>query len=123
METLLEKALAVDVTEAAASTSLAAVREAERYADAIIGLPPTPGTPEWDAEQGTDVPAERERAWQVLQFRIELAAGIDPVRTLVGLRRTGTTWDLIGRAAGVSRQSAHERWARRVTDVLERGTG
>jgi hypothetical protein len=121
MQNLMERALTVDVAEAAASTSLAAVQEAERHADAIIGVPPTPGTPEWDAEQGTDLPAQRERAWQVLQFRIELAAGIDPVRTLVGLRRTGTTWDLIGRAAGVSRQSAHERWARRVADVLERG--
>ena len=30
-------------------------------------------------------------------------------------RRRGVSWELIGRAAGVTRQSAHARWARRTT--------
>lgn len=114
MDDLLERALDVDVTEAASAAVLAAVAEAERYADAVIGVPPLPGGAEWEAEQGTDLPARRERAWQIVQLRVELAAGMDPLGTLVGLRRTGATWELIGRAAGISRQSAHERWAGRL---------
>lgn len=114
MDELLERALAANVDAAASAVTLAAVAEAERWADTVIGTPPTPGTPEWEAEQDTDLPARRERAWQIVQLRVELAAGMDPVRTLVGLRRTGATWDLIGRAAGVTRQSAHERWAARL---------
>jgi hypothetical protein len=36
----------------------------------------------------------------------------------------GVTWETIARSAGVSRQSAHERWARSVAGVLDRhGTG
>jgi hypothetical protein len=114
MDDLLERALHANVDGAAAAVTLAAVAEAERWADAVIGVPPLPGTPEWAAEQGTDLPARRERAWQIVQLRVELAAGMDPLRTLVGLRRTGATWDLIGKAAGISRQSAHERWAARL---------
>ncbi|GAA1849844.1 hypothetical protein GCM10009836_32010 [Pseudonocardia ailaonensis] len=119
MDELLERALAADVTAAAAATALAAVREAERHADVLIGVPPLPGTSAWEDEQGTDLPDRRERAWQVAQLRIELEAGVDPLPTLVGLRRTGATWDLLGRAAGISRQSAHERWAKRIAAVLD----
>jgi hypothetical protein len=114
MDDLLERALTANVDAAASAVTLAAVAEAERWADTVIGTPPLPGTPEWEAEQDTDLPARRERAWQVVQLRVELAAGMDPVRTLVGLRRTGATWDLIGKAAGITRQSAHERWAARL---------
>jgi len=120
VDELLERALTADVTEAAAATALAAVREAERYADVLVGVPPLPGTRAWEDEQGTDLPDRRERAWQIAQLRIELAAGVDPLPTLIGLRRTGATWELVGRAAGISRQSAHERWARRVAEVLDR---
>jgi hypothetical protein len=43
---------------------------------------------------------------------------------VIGLRRWGATWELIARAAGTSRQAAHERWGRRVIEVLDRyGTG
>jgi len=111
MDELLDRALSAEVTEAASAVVQAATTEAERWADRVIGAPPLPGTPEWEAEQGTDLPARRERAWQIVQLRVELAAGIEPIGTLVGLRRTGATWELIGRAAGISRQSAHERWS------------
>jgi len=60
----------------------------------------------------------RERAWQLLQLRIGLGAGLDPLPTLIGLRRHGSTWEEIARAAGVTRQSAHERWAARVHAVI-----
>ncbi|CAA9417574.1 MAG: hypothetical protein AVDCRST_MAG66-2464 [uncultured Pseudonocardia sp.] len=65
---------------------------------------------------------QRERARQLLQLRIGLAAGLDPLPVLVGLRRHGASGEQIARAAGVSRQSAHERWAGRVTALLS-GTG
>ncbi|MEJ8278465.1 hypothetical protein [Pseudonocardia spirodelae] len=116
----IEHALTVDVAAAAQAVTAAAVAELDRHADAVAGVPPLPGTPEWDAEQGTDAPARREAAWQLAAFRIALAAGLDPLPQLVGLRRTGTSWETIGRAAGVTRQSAHERWAPRVAGVLER---
>ncbi len=73
---------------------------------------------EWHAEEGTGRPQQRERAWQLLQLRIGLAAGLDPLPVLVGLRRHGASWEQIARAAGVSRQSAHERWAGRVAALL-----
>jgi uncharacterized glyoxalase superfamily protein PhnB len=32
----------------------------------------------------------------------------------------GVTWEVIAKAAGITRQAAHERWGRRVTQVLDR---
>jgi hypothetical protein len=116
--TELDRVLDADVRGAATAVVGAAVAELDRQADAIAGVPPVPGTPEWDAEQGTDGPARRELAWQVAGFRIALAAGLDPLPFLVGLRRIGTSWETIGRAAGVTRQSAHERWSARAAEVL-----
>ncbi len=112
----------VDVTAAVAAVQMAAVTEAGRQADAILGSWPGPGSLEWHAEDGTDVPVRRGRAWQLLQLRIGLGAGLDPLPTLIGLRNHGATWDEIARAAGVTRQAAHERWASRVRAILEPGS-
>jgi len=108
----LDRALSADVSAAVDAVRVAAVAESGRQADALLA--------------GVGVPGERDRevAWQLLQFRIHLAAGLDPLPDLVGLRRVGTTWETIARAAGTTRQSAHERWARPVAGVLDRyGTG
>ncbi|MFD1532410.1 hypothetical protein [Pseudonocardia aurantiaca] len=115
----MDLALTVDVTAAAAAVQVVAVTEAGRQADAILGEPPLPGSLEWHAEEGTDVPVQRQRAWELLQLRIGLGAGLDPLPTLVGLRRHGATWEQIAQAAGITRQSAHERWAAKVTVILE----
>jgi hypothetical protein len=117
---LVETALGVDVTAAASAVQVAAVGEAGRQADALLGAWPVPGSVEWHAEEGTDRPRQRERAWQLLQLRIGLGAGLDPFPVLVGLRRHGASWEQIARAAGTTRQSAHERWAGRVSALLER---
>lgn len=114
----IDLAMDVDVTAAAAAVQVAAVGEAGRQADAILGGWPIPGSIEWHAEEGTDVPLGRERAWQLLQLRIGLGAGLDPLPTLIGLRRHGSTWEEIARAAGITRQAAHERWSPRVRAVL-----
>ena len=114
----IDLAMDIDVTAAAAAVQVAAVTEAGRQADAILGEWPIPGSIEWHAEEGTDVPVRRERAWQLLQLRIGLGAGLDPLPTLIGLRRHGSTWEEIARAAGVTRQSAHERWATRVHALI-----
>jgi hypothetical protein len=119
MDDWMRTALATDVTAAAAAVQVAAVTEAGRQADALLGEPPLPGSVEWHAEEGTDTPARRQRAWELLQLRIGLGAGLDPLPTLVGLRRNGVTWEQIGEAAGMTRQSAHERWAAKVAAVLE----
>jgi hypothetical protein len=118
VDDLIALALDVDVTAAAGAVQVAAVSEAGRQADAVLGAWPVPGSVEWHAEEGTDRPRQRERAWQLLQLRIGLAAGMDPLPVLIGLRRHGASWEQIARAAGVSRQSAHERWAGRVAAVL-----
>jgi hypothetical protein len=115
----IEIALSADVSAAAAAVQVAAVTEAGRQADGLLGEPPIPGSIEWHAEEGTDAPARRQRAWELLQLRIGLGAGLDPLPVLVGLRRAGATWEQIGRAAGITRQSAHERWATQVAAVLE----
>jgi hypothetical protein len=117
----IEIALTADVATAAAAVQVAAVTEAGRQADALLGEPPLPGSLEWHAEEGTAAPARRQRAWELLQLRIGLGAGLDPLPVLVGLRRAGATWEEIGRAAGITRQSAHERWATQVAAVLEPG--
>lgn len=111
--------LTLDITGDAQAVTAAALAELDRRADAIAGVPPVPGTPEWDAEQGTDTPVRRETAWRLAAFRIGLAAGLDPLPHLIGLRHLGISWDTIGRAAGTTRQSAHERWAARVSAVVE----
>ena len=115
-----ELALAVDVTAAGSAVQVAAVTEAGRQADAVLGAPPVPGSVEWHAEDGTDVPVQRERAWQLLQLRIALAAGLDPLPILVGLLHHGSTWDEIGAAAGTTSQSARERWEAAVSAILHR---
>ena len=119
MDDPIETALSVDVTAAAAAVQVAAVTEAGRQADALLGDPPVPGSLEWHEEEGTGAPAARQRAWELLQLRIGLGAGLDPLPVLVGLRRGGASWEQIGRAAGTTRQSAHERWAAQVAAVLE----
>lgn len=116
----IEKALTADVGTAAVATAGAGVVEAGRQADLLVGTGPLPGTEEWRAEEGTDLPERRQLAWQLACFRIQLAAGIDAVETVMSLRRFGVTWATIGRAAGMTRQSAHERWGRSVADILDR---
>lgn len=123
MDDFIRAVLDADVTAAAAAVQVAAVTEAGRQADALLrtaglGEWPVPGSIEWHAEEGSDVPVRRGRAWQLLQMRIGLGAGLDPLPTLIGLRRHGSTWEEIARAAGMTRQSAHERWASRVHAVL-----
>ena len=118
MDDVIELALSVDVTAAGAAVQVAAVAEAGRQADAVLGAWPAPGSIEWHAEEGTEVPLRRERAWQLLQLRIGLAAGLDPFPTVLGLRRHGATWEQIASAAGTTRQSAHERWASRIAALL-----
>ena len=116
-------ALTTNVTKAAAAARNAAVNEATRQADFLVSGH-FPGIEEASAGRTKATSARRELAVQIVQFRIELAAGIDPLASVVGLRRWGATWELIARAAGVSRQAAHERWGRLVVQVLDRyGTG
>lgn len=120
MDEWIETAMTADVTAAGAAVQVAAVTEAGRQADALLGDPPVPGSVEWHAEEGTDIPVRRERAWQLLQLRIGLAAGMDPLPVLIGLRNHGATWEEIALAAGVTRQTAHEKWAPRVNALLHR---
>ena len=53
-------------------------------------------------------PLERIELWRSLRERID--EGID--QAVAGARMSGDSWDSIGRAAGMSRQAAHGRWAK-----------
>ncbi|WP_415971896.1 hypothetical protein [Rhodococcus sp. 077-4] len=108
-----------DITAATRAVVTAAATEAGRIADEIIGTGPLPGTPEWEAEQSTDLPARRSIAWHLLSLRVQLAAGLDGIETVVVLRVQGATWATLGQAIGMSRQSAHERWGARSAAVLD----
>lgn len=125
MNDFKQTALSVNVSQAATAVINAALTESRRQATAIMGDRPAPKPAEWpdlsdDDREGTN----HEIATSLLQLRIELAVGIDPLGTVLGLRRWGVTWEIIARAAGTSRQSAYGRWGERVRMVLDRyGTG
>lgn len=124
MAAVVDRALHADVVGYAAAVTNAALCEAQHQAHRLVGEGPLPGTPQWEAEQDTPLPMERQRAWQLACLRIELAAGMDALEEVVQLRRCGASWTQIAQAAAITRQSAHERWSTRVLAVLDRyGTG
>lgn len=120
MDSLVERALAADITANVDAITVAALGEVGAQADVIVGPGPLPGTPDWELEDGTDIPAQRQLAWQLTSLRLQLAVGIDCADTVVVLRAGGVTWALIAQAAGITRQAAHERWGGRVRDILDR---
>jgi hypothetical protein len=124
MEITANAVHAVDISQATTAVVNAAVGEATRQAADLMGGHAVPGSPLWESLSGTRQEADRELAAQLLELRIQLAAGIDPLFTVVGLRRWGATWHVIARAVGISRQAAYERWGRRALAVLDHyGTG
>jgi hypothetical protein len=108
-----------DISTAVRNVVNAAATEAGRFADSVVGSGPMPGTPEWDAEQGTSIPADRMLAWHLLSLRVQVAANLDGIETVIVLRMQGATWATIGEAVRMSRQSAHERWGARAAEVLD----
>lgn len=121
---LVEEACRCDIDSGVRAVIDGAAIEAGRFADAVIGTGPLPGTAEWEAEQATEQPGERAIAWQLVSLRVQLAAGLDGIETVIVLRVQGATWAVIGRATGMSRQSAHQRWGAHATAVLDpAGTG
>ena len=124
MKNAIDTALAVDLTAATAAVTSAAVLEVSRQADALLGGRKAAGDPGWEEWAGSDEAHEWELANQLVQLRLSLAADLDPLLVVLGLRRWGVTWEMIAKAAGTSRQAAHERWGRRVTEILDGyGTG
>jgi hypothetical protein len=124
VDNILAVALGADVSAAAVAATNAALNEATRQADLLTGGRPVPGSQRWEDERAGPEGAQRELAAQIVEFRIALKVGIDPLGNVVGLRRWGATWELIAKAAGISRQAAHERWGRAVRRVLDPyGTG
>ncbi|WP_182346758.1 hypothetical protein [Tomitella gaofuii] len=124
MALLIEKAMTVDVSAAAQTILDAATDEVTRQVRKLIGEGPLPGTPEWEAEAKDGTATDRQLAHDLTSLRIELSASLDPLPTVISLRRIGATWELIARAAGVSRQAAHDRWGRKVLAILDRyGSG
>ena len=136
MDSLTELALTADVAGAATAAVQAGVIEAQRQASRIVGIegaiekraadsgPTDPGRTLAPASDAAHLEAAQQLAWQLACLRIELAAGWEPIETVVSLRRFGATWAVIGAAAGMTRQSAHERWHAATLAVLDRyGSG
>lgn len=146
MDSLTELALTADVAGAATAAVHAGVAEAQRQASRIVGIanviegptadfgpadsgpadsgPADPGHAPGSPTHPAHVAAAQQLAWLLACLRIELAAGWEPIETVVGLRRFGATWAVIGAAAGMTRQSAHERWHAPILAVLDRdGSG
>lgn len=122
MTNAIEIALTADLAGAAAAVTRAGVSEAQRQAETILSRH-LAATAASEPEMQGDA-TDRQLAWQLTCLRIELEAGLDPFEEVVLLRRAGATWATIARAAGTTRQSAHERWGARVLTVLDRyGTG
>jgi len=132
VDSFTELALTADITMATTAAVQAGVAEAQRQASRIVG------TDGLTADSGRVDPARTDpansdpahihpaqlMAWQLACLRIELAAGWEPIETVVSLRRFGATWAVIGAAAGMTRQSAHERWNAGTLAVLDRyGSG
>ena len=110
MDAYLTSVMALPLDDAVRATHAAAASEAFSQAQKLHSPRP---------EDGSD--AERWNvALQLLAFRIEHAAGLDALGAVVGLRRWGVTWDLIGKAAGMSRQGAHAQWGAGVRATLDR---
>lgn len=116
---LVERAGVLAIQDAVRAAAAAAAEEASRWAVELIGIGPPPGTDEWEAEQKTNVPAERALASQLLTLRVELAVGLDGLNSVVALRSAGVAWSVIGRATSMSRQSAQQRWGVRTAAVLD----
>ncbi len=116
----VETAMTTDISGAVVAVTDVAVSEVSRQAEALVGKRAVPGSVEWDALTGPAAEADLELATQLLHLRIELAVGIDPIGTVIGLRRWGATWAMIARASGSSRQASFERWGVRVREVLDR---
>jgi hypothetical protein len=103
-----------DVTRAADELRTIITRECGRLADEILGRPEL-GSDEWISEQGTQGTPEgqaRLREWQLTKVRIYRAADVDPTGAVINARENGATWQDIGDACGMARQSAFERWAK-----------
>lgn len=60
----------------------------------------------------------------LLNLYLQARAGVDVTREVILLRRDGASWAEVGAGTGMTRQSAHERWAPAVRAVLNRdGSG
>jgi hypothetical protein len=119
MSEWIDRALTTPTAAAGTAVADAAVQAAGAAADRLLGGRPVPGTPDWETAD-----PDREIAWQLLTLRLLLAGTVDVLPTVAGLRRWGVTWELIAKAAGSSRQAAHERWSTPVRTLLDPyGTG
>lgn len=109
MNSYLDTAMTIDLDPGVQAAHAAAVNATYTQAQKLLGPAPADAT---DAERWN-------LAILVLAFRIEHTAGFDAFGSVLGLRRWGVTWDVIGRAAGISRQAAHARWGAQVRATLD----
>jgi|SRR5882757_5912594 len=85
-----------------------------RLADEIAGRPEI-GTAEWQAEIATRDTAEgraRLKQWHLIKLQIAREAGVDQTGDAMNGYLYGATWAEIGEACGITKQAAHDRWAK-----------
>ena len=88
----------------------AGVVEAQHQARRLAAVPTSSGA----------IPTGLVGNEDLLGLYLQSRAGLDVTREVVLQRRQGTTWQQIGAATGMTRQSAHERWAPAVRAILDR---
>lgn len=66
--------------------------------------------------------AERDQlsaAWHLVKLQICRELGLDPIGDVVNARRFGASWQAIADACGITRQAAHDRWAKLVQQIQQ----
>jgi len=85
----------------------------ERFTDKVLGSPGAGSIPGVVPAVGGPALAKRtslEGQRLLVKSAIAARASIDPVHDIERVRRTGTAWVAIGRAAGLISRAARRRW-------------
>jgi hypothetical protein len=103
----------------------AIARELGNLADELLGRPAF-GSEDWlDIHKALnrDKTAESEwrREWHLTKITISREAKIDPTGDVLNARYHGATWENIADACGITRQRAHERWAKLYNSIYPKG--
>lgn len=103
----------------------AIARELGNLADELLSRPEF-GTDEW-LEATKALTRNKQaaelwtREWHLAKIMISREARIDPTGDVLNAKHYGATWENIAEAYGITRQRAHERWAKVYNAVYLKG--
>lgn len=96
-----------------------------QLADRVLGRPEHVSD-EWLAQarrerDDPELKRARAREWHLTKMAIERALGLDHTGNAINARRNGASWQSIADACGITRQAAHDRWAKYEDLTSEKG--